>query len=111
MKRKLNRNIFIYIGCFAALAFVFSKVTNYLIYSDTPSFILQAYEELKKDDGVIQAIGKVEDYEYSYNVNDINNDTIPFSITVLGNREKIYYECKAIKSPEDSIFNILYNKL
>lgn len=97
-----------YIVGFAFLAFVFSKVTNYLIYKDTPVFIIQAYEQLKTDGRVIQVIGQVEDYEYSYNINDIKKDTVPFSITVFGRLKKIDYECKAIKSRGDSIFNILY---
>lgn len=109
---KRNRIILLYAICFAALAFVFSKVTQYFVHKDTPTFVVQAYEELKRDNGLNQDIGIVEEeYEYSYSENDAKKDTIPFYLTVHGKRQKVEYKCTAIRSLTDSTYHISYDNL
>ena len=64
--------------------------------SDFP-FLDNLISSLKENKDILSKTGKIVNYEYSYNENDLKKDTVPFNIRLRGERKVLEYTGIAVK--------------
>ncbi|AHM59101.1 hypothetical protein D770_04205 [Flammeovirgaceae bacterium 311] len=97
----MNKKIIIYILVTCAVAFIGSWIVRFYIDVTTPDFLNEMVEDHKNDKEIMAKIGGYKNYKYSYNENDLKKDTLPFSMTIYGNRGQVDYNGYAIKKNDD----------
>jgi hypothetical protein len=93
---KIKSNL-VYVAVFVFLIVVFEV----FIGNSYPEIIEVQLEELRNDDSVLREIGGYDSFEYSYNKNKMNSDTLDFTIIVYGTRRKVVKKTTAIKKDEE----------
>lgn len=68
-------------------------LSRYTIKSNTPTFLLNKFEELKSNQSLMDSIGGFRSFEYSYNKNDFRSgDTVKYQIKIIGQIKVLVYE-------------------
>lgn len=83
--------IFIVFVFFVLIFEVFIKI-------DSPAFFDEKINDLKNDSLLMESIGGYQKYEYSYNANQLENDTLQFQIIIYGKSKKLINKGQAIKN-------------
>lgn len=83
--------IFIVFVFFVLIFEVFIKI-------DSPAFFDEKINDLKNDSLLMESIGGYQKYEYSYNENQLENDTLQFQIIIYGKSKKLINKGQAIKN-------------
>ena len=64
---------------------------------DHPSFFEEIINEYKNDEKLMISIGGFKSFEYEFNKNELKEDTLNFSITLIGKEKKLVCTGKAFK--------------
>ena len=89
-----------FLGVFA-FAVVASIVVDKIQKSNTPTFLLDKFEELKNDQSLINSIGGFDRFEYSDQVfYKADYDSLVYEIIIFGNEKKLVYSSVGIKRPD-----------
>lgn len=91
MNRQKHIMIFIVFVFFVLIFEVFIKI-------DSPAFFDEKINDLKNDSLLMESIGGYQKYEYSYNENQLENDTLQFQIIIYGKSKKLINKGQAIKN-------------
>lgn len=91
MNRQKHIMIFIVFVFFVLIFEVFIKI-------DSPAFFDEKINDLKNDSLLMEGIGGYQKYEYSYNENQLENDTLQFQIIIYGKSKKLINKGQAIKN-------------
>jgi len=91
MNRQKHIMIFIVFVFFVLIFEVFIKI-------DSPAFFDEKINDLKNDSLLMESIGGYQKYEYSYNANQLENDTLQFQIIIYGKSKKLINKGQAIKN-------------
>lgn len=83
--------IFIVFVFFVLIFEVFIKI-------DSPAFFDEKINDLKNASLLMESIGGYQKYEYSYNENQLENDTLQFQIIIYGKSKKLINKGQAIKN-------------
>jgi len=73
-------------------------VFEIFIKIDSPAFFDEKINDLKNDSLLMEDIGGYKKYEYSYNENQLENDTLQFQIIIFGKNKKLINQGQAIKN-------------
>jgi len=85
---------------FVAGAFVFSRVSYYLITKDAP-FMFDMVEHAKASAHVQRHIGGYSTFKHTYNEHDLAKDTLPFRVWVYGRDSTLEMRGLAIKKNQE----------
>jgi hypothetical protein len=103
MKRKFFKY---FIGIFA-VAMIAAVVMDKIQKSNTPTFLLEKFEELKNNRSLMNSIGGYDRFEYSYQVfYNENYDSLNYGIMIFGKNKKLSYTSVGIrKSGSDEVIS------
>lgn len=73
-------------------------VFEFLTQSKSPSFLKETVDELQLEKDLMDSIGGFKSYEYSYNKNDLEKDSLDFQIILRGKTSNLFYEGMAVKT-------------
>ncbi len=68
----------------------YTKRSNFIFLDNFTS-------SLKENKDILSKIGKIVNYEYSYNEDDLKKDTVPFNIRLHGEKKVLEYTGIAVK--------------
>jgi len=74
---------------------------EYFIEYNEPRIFKETIESIKADVQLTDGIGDVEGYEYEYNKDDLESDTLNFKITLFGSESHVEVKCIAEKDSLD----------
>jgi len=73
----------------------------YIKKSD-PSFLIEQVNEYKENETLIKKLGGYKSFEYKYNQNQLEEDTLDFQIVLYGENKSLFLIGKAIKENNNS---------
>ena len=78
-------------------AFVFSRISAYLLQQDLPPFFNEMVEKAKESPLVLTKIGPLQTQEYGFNKNDLTKDTLRYWVVLHGTQGTMHLRGFALK--------------
>jgi hypothetical protein len=92
------KKVLVYGGGFWLFCFVLSQFTLYWMRKDTPPFLLDMEDHLAENPRVVARIGAdAENFEYNYNIHDLEKDTLSYTFSLYGSQGSLKIEGYAVK--------------
>ena len=97
MLSPLVKKVLLYGAGFGVFCFALSEFTLYWQRKDTPPFLVEMWDHLPENPRMVARLGEDALPEYSYNVNDVEKDSLPYSFSLHGYKAHLQIKGVAVK--------------
>ena len=95
------KKLVIGIVVFGLAAFIWSKIIEYYVSSNTPDFLEQMEKDGMTSPHIRAKIGEQSGFESTYNENDLTTDTIKFKLRIDGANKSLVLKGNAVRKGAD----------